>query len=56
MRIYNVEFAHVKFGTNWTRSTVAVRGHAQEAIQKALKRENNNSLRVEQVILVAEGH
>jgi len=55
MRIYQVGFAHVRYGLNWSSRKVAVRGFAQEAIKKALKQENGQAklLRIEEVKLLA---
>ena len=55
MRIYEVNFAHVRYGTNWSREKVAVNGYAPAAIKKALSVQNGQArnLRVESVHLLA---
>ena len=57
MRIYDINFAHTRYGENWSSERVAVRGYAEEAIAKVLRRPNvrkwNGRLRVESVQLVA---
>ena len=57
MRIYDVNFGHVRYGENWSRERVSTRGYAPEAIAKAMKRPEvrkfNGRLRVVSVELVA---
>ena len=57
MRIYDVNFGHMRHGENWSRVRVAVRGYAKEAIIKAERdpdvKKWNGRLRVVSVELVA---
>lgn len=57
MRIYDVHYAHVRFGGNFSRCRVAVRGYAQDAIRRASKHHDvvklKKALRVESVELIA---
>lgn len=57
MRIYDVNFAHIKHGANFSRRRVAVRGFVEQAIKKALTAPDikayKSQLRVESVELVA---
>ena len=57
MRIYDVNFAHIRYGENWSRERVAVRGFVKEAIKKAEQQGDvkkwNGKLRVVSVELVA---
>ena len=57
MRIYQVNYAHARHGSNWSSKRVAVRGWANDAIKKAnltfdVKRWKG-ALRVESVELLA---
>lgn len=57
MRIYEVAYAHKRYGERFTAVKVATRGFAKEAMQKADRsstvRKWNGALRVESVILIA---
>ena len=55
MRIYEVNFAHVRYGENWSREKVAVRGFVPAAIKRALSTQNGQArnLRVESVRFLA---
>ena len=57
MRIYDVNFGHVRHGEDWSRERVSTRGYVPEAIAKAIKRPGvrkfNGQLRVVSVDLVA---
>lgn len=57
MRIYEVNYAHIKQGENFCRINVAVRGFVPEAISKANKSSFiakwKGALRVESVRLIA---
>ena len=57
MRIYEVNFTHTKYGANFSRETVCVRGYATDAIRKALSLQNERAkhLRIASVHLLAEG-
>jgi len=56
MKIYEVNFAHVRFGKSYSSVKVHTRGFVPDAIKKALKAEGkfSKSLRIEEVKLLAQ--
>lgn len=52
-RIFRVEMEHLRYGTNWSRTTVAART-AAEAIRKAERLEGTTQVRAVGVVLLAE--